>query len=69
MPLLRKLVNGQQSSTIPQDMQRILYRQPVRGVPISESYQQRQETDVLLGYIVEVCAPSAPTGRGTLQLP
>ena len=39
---------------------RILYRQPVPGVPVVETYQQRHESDVLLGYIVEVCHPSCP---------
>ena len=33
---------------------RILYRQPYPGVPVVETYQNRHEGDVLLGYIVEV---------------
>ena len=54
MPMLRAALKAQQTNTIPQDMQRILYRQPVPGIPVAESFQQRQIGDVLLGYIVEV---------------
>ena len=37
---------------------RILYRQPYPGIPVVESYQYRNEGDVLLGYIVEVSRAS-----------
>ena len=54
MLLMAKAGKGKQGGGSGDPNMRILYRQPYPGVPVVETYQQRNEGDVLLGYIVEV---------------